>query len=293
MAFAENVTNRIGEMITIPASTFLMGSNPGDPYAGADEQPQHPVYVPTFQIGKYQVTRGEYRKFLEAGGYQDRRYWSAEGWTWKEGGTVAFTGDHNKVDRVARPNPDKPRVEPLYWAAEQDWGTGLFTQTDLHPVVGVTYYEAEAYCKWAGARLPTEAEWEKAARWTGTHSNIWPWGDTWDPKKCNNSPIHRPARGGVNKLQSSPVGSFPDGASPCGCMDMVGNGWEWVSDWAVSYAGSPASFDHTNAFRFVRGGCWDDDAGPCRCAFREWYLPPDSTGTGPGDCDYVGFRIAR
>jgi len=281
------------EMITIPAGAFLMGSNAGDQYSAAEEQPQHSVYVPTFQIGKYQVTRGEYRKFLEAGGYQEQRYWSPEGWAWKEGDTVAYTGMYGVVERVIRQHPDQPRVEPLYWAAEQDWGTNAFTQTDLHPVVGVTYYEAEAYSKWAGARLLSEAEWEKAARWTGTHANIWPWGDSWDATKCNNSPIHIPPRGGVNKLQSLPVGSYADGASPYGCMDMVGNGWEIVSDWAIAYPGSPEPFDHSNAFRFVRGGCWDDDEAACRCAHRGWYLPPDSAGVGPGDCDYLSFRIAR
>jgi len=290
---SNGVEDRFAEMITIPAGDFLMGSKPDDPYAGPKEFPQHRVYVDTFQIGKYQVTRGQYRKFISAGGYSDPRYWSPEGWEWKNGETVAYTVMHGKVDRVVRPNPERPRTEPLYWEPEQDWGTGKFTQTDEHPVVGVTYYEAEAYCRWAGGRLPAEAEWEKAARWTGTHPNIWPWGDTWDPEKCNNFEDHNPAGGGYRKLQTSPVGAYPEGASPYGCMDMVGNAYEWVSDWAVSYPDNPKPFDFTNAFRFVRGGCWDDGPRSNRCAYRAWYLPPDSGGTGPGDCDYVGFRLVR
>ena len=158
----------------------------------------------------------------------------------------------------------------------------------------MTYYEAEAYCKWAGGRLPTEAEWEKAARWDqkNGHANTWPWGDTWDQEKCNNPEDHNPAGGGYKTNQSAPVGSYPNGASPYGCMDMVGNAYEWVADRAKSYPGNPEPFDHTG-YHFVRGGCWDDGPLNVRCAYRGWYLPPSSGGVGPGDSDYIGFRIAR
>jgi iron(II)-dependent oxidoreductase len=293
MAEAVNTDGRLGHMIAIPAGSFLMGSNQGEPYATPDEFPQHSVYLPSYQIGKYQVTRAQYRKFMEAGGYENPSYWSADGWRWKESDRVDYAGMHGAVVHAVRPNPREARREPEHWAAEQDWGTGPFIQTERHPVVGVTSYEAEAYCKWAGARLPTEAEWEKAARWTGTHSNVWPWGDTWDPEKCNNFLDHNPAGGGHRKLQSTPVGSYPDGASPCGCLDMVGNAYEWVADWHRSHPGSPNPFDRTHAYRFVKGGCWDDEAASNRCAYRGWYLPPSSAGTGPGDCDYIGFRVAR
>jgi iron(II)-dependent oxidoreductase len=293
MTRAVNSDGRIGEMITIPAGSFLMGSDGSDPYSSPDELPQHSVELPTYQIGKYQVTRGEYRAFIEAGGYKDPSYWSPDGWEWKESDGIYYSGMYGAVVRIVRPNSTEERGEPEHWAAEQDWGTGAFTQTDRHPVVAVTYYEAEAYCKWAGGRLPTEAEWEKAARWTGSRSNIWPWGDTWDPEKCNNLDDHSAAGGGYKKLQSSPVGSYPDGVSPYGCLDMVGNAYEWVADWLKSHPGNPDPFDHTNAFRPVKGGCWDDGPTSNRCAYRGWYLPPTSGGTGPGDCDYIGFRIAR
>ncbi len=269
-----------------------MGSKRDDPHARPTEFPQHSVELPEYQIAKFQTTRGEYRKFIEAGGYTNQEYWSSEGWEWKESDRILYTVLRGKVTEDVRSSSEEPRLEPQYWADEQDWGTGAFVQTDDHPVVGVTYFEAEAYCKWAGVRLPTEAEWEKAARWTGSHPNIWPWGDTWDPEKCNNLLGRNPAAGGYKKMQSSPVGSYPDGASPYGCMDMVGNAYEWVSDWAVSYPGNPEPFDHTG-FRFVRGGCWDDGPASNRCACRGWYLPPGSGGTGPGDCDYIGFRVAR
>jgi iron(II)-dependent oxidoreductase len=170
----------------------------------------------------------------------------------------------------------------------------VFTQTDNHPVIAVTYFEAEAYCKWAGGRLPTEAEWEKAARWDEEqqHPNIWPWGDTWDPEKCNNPEDHNPAGGGYRVNQSAPVGSYPEGASPDGVMDMVGNAYEWVADDVKSYPGNPEPFEH-KGFHFVRGGCWDDGPANVRCAYRGWYLPSGSSGVGPGDSDYIGFRVAR
>jgi len=294
--------DRLGEMITIPAGKFLMGNNGHEGFDNPDELPQHWVDLPAYLIGKYEVTRGQYRKFVEAGGYKDPRYWSAEGWKWKQGNTIDYAGMHGQVTRVTRPAGAPERNEPEYWAAEQEWighgfGHPRFTQTDDHPVVGVTYYEAEAYCKWAGGRLPTEAEWEKAARWDEKkqHANVFPWGDTWDPEKCNNADDHNPAGGGYRINQSAPVGSYPKGASPYGCMDMVGNAWEWVADWARSYPGSPKPFDHTGRFHFMKGACWDDGPFSVRCGYRGggWYLPPSSSGTGKGDSDYIGFRVAR
>jgi iron(II)-dependent oxidoreductase len=294
------VGTRIGELVIIPAGRFLMGNNGHEGFGDPDEFPQHSVDLVTYQIGKYEVTRGEYRRFMEARGYKDPKYWSPEGWKWKESDAIDYTGMHGAVTRVVRPNSKSPRTEPEHWAAEQEWvghgyGHPRFTQTDDHPVVGVTYYEAEAYCKWAGGRLPTEAEWEKAARWDEKkkHANTWPWGDTWDAEKCNNAEDHNPAGGGYKVNQSAPVGSYPDGASPYGCMDMVGNAWEWVASWHRSYPGNSKPFDHTNRFRVVKGACWDDGASTVRCASRLWYLPPSSGGTGPGDSDYIGFRVAR
>ena len=291
-----NTDDRLGELVTIPAGRFLMGEN----IEGSEAFPQHWVDLPTYQIGKYEVTRGQYRKFIEGGGYDDPSYWSPEAWTWKESDVVVYAGMYGAVAQVVRPNSKAKRSEPEHWAAEQEWiGHGFnhprFVQTDRHPVVGVTYYEAEAYSKWAGGRLPTEAEWEKAARWDEEkrHPNIWPWGDAWDPEKCNSAEDHNPAGGGYRTNHSAPVGSYPEGASPYGCMDMADNAWEWVSDWAKSYPGSPKPFDHTGTYRFVRGACWDDGPDAVRCAARIWYLPLSSSGTGPGDSDYVGFRVAR
>jgi len=294
-AKAAGSADRLGEMITIPAGRFIMGNDDGM----SEEKPQHWVELPTYQIGKYEVTRGQYRKFMEAGGYEDPKYWSEDGWKWKESNEIVYAGMYGQVTKVTRPDGAGKRREPEFWAAEQEWNVNngydhpRFIQTDKHPVVGVTYYEAEAYCKWAGGRLPTEAEYEKAARWDEKkqHSNVWPWGDQWDRENSNNPDDHNPAGGGYRVNQSAPVGSYPKGASPYGCMDMVGNAYEWCGDWAKSYPGNPQPYDHTGKYHVVKGGCWDD--GRANCTFRNWYLPPSSGGTGPGDSDYIGFRIAR
>ena len=261
-----------GEMIYIPAGSFLMGnSGVGNDasYSNSSELPQHSVSLSAYYIGKYEVTRGEYRAFMNAGGYSTQSYWSADGWSWKV---------------------NNSRTEPSCWANSQDWGTGTFTQTDSHPVVGVSYYEAEAYCNWAGGRLPTEAEWEKAARWTGSSPNVYPWGNTWDQEKCNNYYDTNPAGGGQYRYQTAPVGSYPSGASPYGCQDMAGNVWEWVQDWYKSYPGSSSPFDYTNSYRVLRGGSWSSDGYGgygSQCASR-------SSGTTPYyDWDDYGFRIAR
>lgn len=262
------------KMVYVPAGAFDMGTP--DSYTGAheeDEHPQHSVDLPGYWIGKYEVTRGEYRQFMNAGGYQPgpggtkNPYWSDAGWAWKI---------------------SKNCTQPHYWDAVQDWGTGSFTQTDNYPVAGVSYYEAEAYCNWAGGHLPTEAQWEKAARWTGTACNIYPWGDTWDHEKYNNPDDTNPAGGGSVKYQTAPVGSYPAGASPCGCQDMAGNVWEWCQDWYKSYPGSTDPFDDTNVARIIRGGGWNSSELDSRCAYRN-YCEMDYYTEVFG----LGFRLAR
>ncbi|MCX6344247.1 MAG: formylglycine-generating enzyme family protein [Armatimonadetes bacterium] len=272
------------DMISIPAGTFLMGnSGIGDDATDSNlsaELPQHSVYLSAYSIGKYEVTRGQYRKFMEAGGYSTKAYWSDEGWQWKE---------------------TEKRVEPSDWAPE-DWGSGQpFTQTDNHPVVGVTYYEAEAFCNWAGGHLPTEAQWEKAARWDAatSHPNVYPWGDVWDAEKCNNLDDHNSAGGGYGAGQAAPVGSYPSDASPSGCQDMAGNVEEWCKDWYQNtyYSQSPTSDPQgpaTGGYRVLRGGSWGSTISTfylnifydLRCAYRSCDTP------NYYDVDF-GFRLAR
>lgn len=257
------------DMLCVPGGGYLMGnSGVGDDAACgyAREHPQHPVEVPTFWISKCEVTRGQFNQFIAAGGYGNPSYWSGEGWSWKL---------------------SVNRTQPGYWSNPAIWQdrpfpqipTLSFTQTDSYPVVGVSYYEAEAFCRWAGGRLPTEAEWEKAARWDGT-PRIYPWGNAMDKTRCND--WYDPTYKGY---QTGPVTSFSSGASPYGCLGMAGNVWEWTQDWHKSYPGSSSSFDKTGSARSLRGGGWYGVYGN-RCASR-WFLYPGSTRND------VGFRLAR
>jgi len=264
-----------GEMIHIPAGSFLMGNSgagDGGAHPCPDEIPQHSVQLSAYRIGKYEVTRGEYRKFIEVGGYSRPAFWSSEGWKWKEA---------------------EKRTQPDNRAAKQNWGSGTFTQTDNHPVVGVSYYEAQAFCRWAGGDLPTEAQWEKAARWTGSHPNVYPWGDVWDEEKCNNSRDSL-----CPGCRTAPVGSYPAGVSPCGCCDMAGTVWEWCKDWHSweYYRQTPPGGwvdpqgPVTGSYRVLRGGSWySNSSNYMRCAYKLYcfFLTPENSWND------AGFRIAQ
>lgn len=182
-------------MVYIPAGEFLMGSDSGRD----NEQPQRLVYLDAFEIDRYEVINMQYQRFIDATGRRPPRYWFGS-----------------------------------------DYPPG---QADI-PVVGVGWLDADAYCAWMGKRLPTEAEWEKACR--GTDGRIYPWGDTWDPDRANvGFPFEEPRSGLWDKAWSllqvdwtdsekpslRPVGTYPEGASPYGAMDMAGNASEWVLDW--------------------------------------------------------------
>ena len=261
------------EMVHVPAGAFLMGnSGVGNdavfPYE--HEFPQHPVALSSFWVGRCDLTRAEYARFIAAGGYGAPEYWSAEGWDWKV---------------------SNGRTEPLYWAAEQDWGSGAFHQTDEHPVAGVSYFEAEAFCAWAGGRLPTEAEWEKAARWAANSPLVYPWGNWWGADNCNNYYDINPAAGGYQAHQTAPAGSYGAYPGPYGSLDTSGNVYEWCSDWygAVYYAASPAvdpQGPDTGSYRILRGGSWYHSACFMRCSSRSGDVP-SSTWYG------LGFRMAR
>ena len=241
-------------MVNVQAGEFTMGSN-----EYKDEKPIHRVYLDEFMIGKYPVTNEEFKVFIADNGYKNKELWTPEGWNWRE---------------------EEKIFEPLYWH-DRKWNGANF------PVVGVSWYEAAAYAAWLSQTtgikyaLPTEAQWEKAAR--GSKGLIYPWGNKFDKNKCNSF------EGGLGR--TSPVGLFSGGASPYDCLDMAGNVWEWCADWYGKdyYKKSPARNPQgpsSGSLRVFRGGSWDNVDWYCRGACRYW--------AHPAYRDYgLGFRLVR
>lgn len=281
-ALVQDKDEMVNEDIVFPPTLFLMGNSgkgKDADYAYPHERPQHPVSLNGFRLSRNEVTRADFQRFIDAGGYDNFALWSYDGWLWKT--------SHNIT-------------KPAYWDSIQIWGLfgNAFEQTDNFPVVGVSYWEADAYCRWAGGRLPTEAEWEMAARWSG-QPRSYPWGDFWDYENCNNwCDSAAPGGGGPGTYQTSRVGEYLPDKSYAGCMDMAGNVSEWVADWysATYYSIAPGGGAAWNnppgpsggTTKVVRGGNWFDNlcADSTRCAARK-ALSPDSRAYN------VGFRIAH
>ncbi|MBI5855068.1 MAG: formylglycine-generating enzyme family protein [Nitrospirae bacterium] len=251
-------------MVLIPAGEFLMGS-PAGGEGFSDESPQRKVFVSAFLMDRTEVTNTAYARFVEATGHRP-------------------------------PANDNPRVTL--------WPHGLlFPAIAQHPVVNVSWIDALAYCRWRGARLPTEAEWEKAAR--GTDGRRYPWGNKWDRGKANSAAywaertinfesieqfngFWKTGEGarvsreqGINgEVLTKPVGSFPDGVSPYGLLDMAGNVAEWVSDWyePYSYLNAPLSDPqgpNGKLLKGLRGGSWIKGGKSLRTTDRDYGLPDD------------------
>lgn len=247
-------TKLIADMVLIPASTFLMGSD-----ARPDEQPVGEVWVDAFYLDRTPVTNAQFRAFWESGMYENP---TAPCW---EGLQEGFRWIHK----------EEMRRVPRYWYDPQ-WNGAQ------QPIVGVTWYEALAYARWAGKRLPTEAEWEKAAR--GEDGRQYPWGNEFNFKYCN------VAKTGVKG--TSLVGRFsPVGDSPYGVTDMAGNIWEWTSTVYQPYpyrAEDGRENLHEDAGkRVLRGGSWQSRfTEHARCANRYYANPNFGFVT-------TGFRCAR
>jgi formylglycine-generating enzyme required for sulfatase activity len=236
--------------VYVPAGCFMIGSDPAkDRYARLEEQPQHRVCMAEgYWLDAYEVTNAAYQQFIDAGGYTTRDYWLDAGWQWKQSSYI---------------------TEP----ANLDG----FTDSQ-QPRVGVSWYEAEAYAKWRGGRLPTEAEWEYAAR--GLDSLTYPWGNTWNSGTLN-------SESALGK--TTPVGSYESGKSWVGAYDLAGNAWEWAADWySDSYYQQRVKDDPTGPengqLRVVRGGSWLYTQMYARAACRKGFFPTDRDNN-------VGFRI--
>jgi len=250
------------DQVWVPGGIFRMGSDEGSAvpptWAAATFRSEHPAHEVAFSRGYWidatEVTVAEFAAFADAGGYDDQSLWSEDGWAWLQGmGATAL-----------------PRA-----CLEGK-------QTANQPKVCVTWYEAEAYAAWRGGRLPTEAEWEFAAR--GPESRVYPWGDEFDASLANLDGATGPVA----------VGKYPKGASWVGAVDMAGNAMEWVADWwSRSYYAQEVRDDPTGpasgSIKIEKGGWWGppDDAGAfiARSAFRLDEDPPTYSD------HHIGFRI--
>ncbi|HXH12241.1 MAG TPA: SUMF1/EgtB/PvdO family nonheme iron enzyme [Alphaproteobacteria bacterium] len=227
-----------GEMVLIPAGEFTMG-HPGS----YDTQPVGRIPLPAFYIDKYEVTNKRYKRFIDATGHKVP--WSLE-----------------------------PAAEPYKW----DWQARMYpTGKGDDPVVLVSWEDAKAFCAWAGKSLPTEAQWEKAAR--GANGKSYPWGNDWLDKHANT------IESGLR--QTSPVGMFERDISEYGVYDMAGNVSEWVEDWFVMYSGNSfTNYDAGEKYKVLRGGSWDYFKSIATGYHRQYALPHSQMTA-------IGFRCAK
>ena len=264
------VNDGYGDLVYVPQGSFKMGDNFGD--GESRERPVHTVTLDAFYIGKYEVTNAQWRQFRDDAGYDDPIYWP-------DGRVV-------------------PRDQNPYWNQERNHGGGT-PGTDNYPVQGMNWDAATAYCRWISARtgrnyrLPTEAEWEKAAR--GTDQRRFPWGNTIDHSFANIDDSQEYDTGQlVGYYDGSRRGDFQtnNGASPFGAMDMAGNLMEWCSDWyrhgyySVSSAVNPKG-PETGSFRVLRGGCFFFEGQDARTYARSGAWPSVQCFR------MIGFRVAR
>ncbi|MEU5543230.1 ergothioneine biosynthesis protein EgtB [Streptomyces sioyaensis] len=256
--------------VLVPGGPFTMGTST-EPWALDNERPAHRRLVPAFLIDTTPVSNGAYQRFIEAGGYEDPRWWTPEGW--------AQVQEHSLH-------------APLFWKRDGgQWLRRRFGVTEPvppdEPVLHVSWYEADAYARWAGRRLPSEVEWEKAARYDPATGRAmrYPWGDE-DP-----TPAH--ANLGQRHLRPAPIGSYPDGQSPLGVRQLIGEVWEWTASDFLPYPGF-AAFPYReysevffgDEYKVLRGGSFAVDPVACRGTFRNWDLPIRRQ-------IFSGFRTAR
>jgi gamma-glutamyl hercynylcysteine S-oxide synthase len=255
--------------VFVPGGPFTMGTST-EPWALDNERPAHVVDVPPFYLDTTPVTNAAYAAFIADGGYDDPRWWTADGWAHRQRAGLEA---------------------PLFWRWEGEWvrvsfGVALPVIPN-EPVLHVSWYEADAYARWAGRRLPTEAEWEKAARHdpvTG-RSMRYPWGDF--------DPTPEVANLGQRHLRPALAGSYPLGAAPSGARQLIGDVWEWTSSDFLPYPGFTAwpYKEYSEVFfgpgyKVLRGGAFGVSPVACRGTFRNWDYPIRRQ-------IFAGFRTAR
>jgi gamma-glutamyl hercynylcysteine S-oxide synthase len=241
----------------VPGGTFNLGAAPGEPFAFDNEKWAHPVSLRPFAIARSPVTQAEFAAFVEDGAYLRREMWSGAGWAWRE--RAGATG-------------------PLYWRREaggwmrRDFDRWLALEPH-RPAVHVNWYEADAYCRWAGRRLPLEAEWEAAASLAdgGEPKRRFPWGES--------APTPERANLDGASLGCAAVAAYAAGDSAPGCRQMIGNVWEWTADDFLPYPGfSPDPYKEYSApwfgdHKVLRGGCWATRGRLLRNTWRNFYRP--------------------
>ena len=242
--------------VAVPGGTFMLGAEPGGPFVFDNEKWAHPVILEPFRISSTPVTNAQFQAFVDDGGYRRREVWSAQGWDWRRRARV----DH-----------------PLFWIADgRRWGEQVFDEVvplrPWHPVVCVSWWEAEAWCKWARRRLPTEAEWEMAASFDPKTrgKRRFPWGE--EPPTPDRANLDHRAGGTID------VRALPAGDSALGCRQMIGNVWEWVASTFAAYPGfvcdpyKEYSQPYFGRKKVLKGGCWTTRARLIRNTWRNFYM---------------------
>jgi iron(II)-dependent oxidoreductase len=240
--------------VEVPGAALALGSAPGNDFVFDNEKWAHPVIVGAFRIARAPVTNEEYARFVDAGGYEERGFWSEAGWIWRM--------------RAAA-------TRPVYWErVDGAWRVRVYDRLEPlqphRPVIHVCWYEAQAYCRWARRRLPSEAEWELAASTPDKHR--FPWGS--EPPRRQHACLDGRYGGSVD------VGCFPDGDSAYGCRQMMGNVWEWTASDFQPYPGFVADpyKEYSEPWfaiphKVLRGGCWATRARLLRNTWRNFYTP--------------------
>jgi iron(II)-dependent oxidoreductase len=251
----------------IPGGTFMLGATAAEPFIFDNEKWAHPVAVRSFAMARTPVTQAEFAAFVNEGAYERQPFWSDTGWKWRE---------------------EAEAEHPMHW---RQAGAGRWERREFdrwvalephRPVIHVNWYEADAYCRWAKRRLPTEAEWELAA--ASPQKRRFPWGDAF--------PTARETNLDARMMGCIDVGGLPEGDSPFGCRQMIGNVWEWCANDFQPYPGfvvdpyKEYSQPWFGTHKVLRGGCWVTRSRLLRNTWRNFYTPDRRDVWG-------GFRTCR